>query len=77
MSVSSGIGFRCMIRRRLLTVDRSPLLYNESSSTSAAVNKKKFVVRLCEYCEKESEQAYSSESEYHLDRIHCQRCCPY
>ena len=39
MSVSFGIRFGCMIRRRLLTVDRAPLLYDENRSISAAVTK--------------------------------------
>ena len=37
MSVSFGLGFGCIVRRRLFTVDRAPLLYDERNTISAAV----------------------------------------
>ena len=39
LSLSFGIHFRCITRRRRLTVDRAPLLYDESSLTLAAVTR--------------------------------------
>ena len=39
MPVSFGLGFGCIVRRRLFTVDRAPLLYDERNSTSAAVTR--------------------------------------